>query len=163
MQRVPALLSGEPGSAAELVTDDTSSGFYWLNFRLQGDAKRRGSKNKHRSSKNRLTKVKGCWVCGQDHLSRDHHPYEQVQAALKKHKDAGAYISAEDVLTALYTEDGQSGSSEDDACSSDDADGEDSDVQYDSANLLDASDHNFKVVANLANNSFVHSSILLKL
>jgi len=111
--RVAALLAHEPGSAAYFIgSGDAGAALLVtptqppapLRSRFGGEARRRvaapgGGRKSSGARSGRSTKVKGCWVCGQNHFARDYHSSEDIRAALLKHKEAGrAYVLIEDVL-----------------------------------------------------------------
>lgn len=79
--------------------------FVWHGIRFKGTARniyRKHQTSNLKSTRRRLDKVEGWWVWCKDQIPQKHHSYEEVQAALKKDKEFGGYISAKDVLTALY-------------------------------------------------------------
>ena len=108
-ERIASLLSSEPNSAGSVATAGDDA--YWgTDRRYHGQAERKipmpfrkeqkGGYHRNRE-KRRLAKVKGCWVCGRNHQAREYHPRDQVEAALKRHKESGAYVSAESAYDAL--------------------------------------------------------------
>jgi hypothetical protein len=102
IQRIAALLSSEPASAGSyIVQEDENQALYGLGRRFGGDARRKTYRKNFGASAKSPRNVKGCWVCGKDHKARDHHTREQVIAALQKHRENGALISADCALDCM--------------------------------------------------------------
>jgi len=53
------------------------------------------------ANRRKLAKIKGCWVCGKQHLAHRFHSKEEVKKGLEKHKKAGAYVAVEDVISVF--------------------------------------------------------------
>jgi hypothetical protein len=95
-QRIAAMLSTEPGSAgttsALFVGEENSEALYGIGRRFGGAAKR--GPNFRRKGPRR----DGCWVCkSQEHFARDKHTKQEIQTALSRMKETGAYVSAASV------------------------------------------------------------------
>lgn len=84
IQRIAGLLSHEPQSARNSSQPSFDDGnMYFEEQKLGGKAERnfKGA-HKRRDRKKTSWKVKGCWVCGGDHLARDKHRREEVSKAI---------------------------------------------------------------------------------
>ena len=89
-QRIAALLSDTPGQR----NNYESSAFYGLGNRYMGKAERRtkGSSSgrthwkPRNSQRKKLARVKGCWVCGENHRARDFHTSEEIEKAVTQLK-----------------------------------------------------------------------------
>jgi len=114
-QRIASLLSGEPRSAGSYSNTEESA-YYGLGQRYKGDAQRKmgssRSKFRRNPAKKKLARIKGCWVCGGEHLAHKHHSREEVAKALDNHKRTGAYVSVEDVIGVFLAEDDEESESE---------------------------------------------------
>lgn len=150
-QRIASLLSGEPKSAGARANTDESA-YYGLGQRYRGDAERRVGPVRGNFSRNanrrKLAKIKGCWVCGKQHLAHRFHSKEEVKKGLEKHKKAGAYVAVEDVISVFLAE------SEEDAESSE-LESEDMDDQVMIAEEI--RDINKELETNLSNKVFLHT------
>ncbi len=101
-QRIAALLSSEAGSAGRYSETYGPDGHDIVNFgydRRFGGSARKTLKTPTSHYRRRNTrKVKGCWVCGKSHFSRDHHESREIRSALDRHRRQGrVYISIDDV------------------------------------------------------------------
>ncbi len=155
-QRIASLLSNEPNCAGKHA-GDTDNAFYGLRQRYRGHAERNvghgGSKGRFQrsSSKKRLAKIKGCWVCGANHMAHKFHSRDDIQKALEQHKKTGAYVSAEDVISVLLAESEESSSS--DLAALDDDDGADSSA-YLVEEILDL---NEELEMEMSNKAFLYT------
>ena len=88
IQRIAALLSSEPGSAAlfESVGSEESLTAHVSKFhsdrRYTGQAQKSFGRKVRFSNRSNTRKVSGCWVCGGKHFARDHHLQYQITQAL---------------------------------------------------------------------------------
>lgn len=95
MHRIAASLSNEPRSAGANWTavdshNDDTQAHYGLGKSFGGQARkqlggtvRRG----YHKNRRRLANVKGCWVCGGDHMAREKHAPKEIVAAIDKLKN----------------------------------------------------------------------------
>ena len=112
IQRIAALLSDEYGSAnSHISMADNLQVNYSLGKRLGGQAERpfrstrnNRDKSKTRSERQKLAKVKGCWVCGEDHPARKFHSPEEVDAAINRLRNSKAYVAIEDAVSIFTAE-----------------------------------------------------------
>ena len=156
-QRIAALLSSEPNSAGSFTVScsDDEEIYYGLGQRYRGQAQRRISFPQRRprfrrkdETRKKLALIKGCWVCGKDHLAWKFHSEKEISAALEEHKKDGVYLSIEGVadFAGQYL------------AEMEDESDEDGERGLDSAMLVDeVSDINCDLEKNLANNAFAHS------
>ena len=155
-QRIAALLSSEPNSAR------TTHGevYFGLNQRLHGKAERtmrkpRMPKPEYRpgSDRRKLSKVKGCWVCGEEHLAHRFHSKEEVDKAVKRLKADKAFVSIEDASTIFTAE-----AEHEQAASSDESDWESDESNEAHVLIADScKDLNSEIQKSLANHSFQES------
>lgn len=118
MQKIALLLSDQPGSAGNIDVEHENA-YYGLGTRFGGQAERNISKGhkasqswKRDKSRRRLARLKGCWVCGEDHFAHKFHSKQEVKNALQKHKDNRTYVSVDEVLAMFIADDDQNSGSE---------------------------------------------------
>jgi hypothetical protein len=93
-QRIAAMLSAEPNLAGTTSAffggKENSEVLYGIGRRF---AAKRGTNFRRKGARR-----DGCWVCkSQDHFARDKHTKQEIQVALSRMKDNGAYVSAASV------------------------------------------------------------------
>ena len=160
-QRIAALLSDEPASATfnDSHADDPDIN-YMLGKKFAGDAeknfrKTRKKKNEDtytRQDRSNLSKVKGCWVCGKDHVARKFHSAQEVSNAVERLKRSKAYVSIADAVSVFNAQVESSDSSDTDNFEDDDEDNEGNVVM-----LEEIDEINKELEKDLSNKSFNYS------
>lgn len=154
-QKIASFLSSEPRSAGNYCDEgDNGDVFFGIGQKFKGGAERRIIPYKRDgkrpgSSRRTLSKIKGCWVCGADHLANRFHPKADVDNALKKLRTQNAYLSVDDVYSVFLTDDHS------DLYESDASENE----EDQNAGLIttEVCDINKQLESALSNNVFLHS------
>ena len=163
-QRIATFLSSEAGSAGSNAFFNCDTAFnealYSLGSKYGGEAKRnlKGYQKGNRKGAAKISSkwfagVKGCYVCGKNHMARTRHSRDEIMAAIKKLKEkhSKALLSVEDL--AMITDDllwdGEGEGNKDDIVLSED----EAEAGYIACDVMEL--HKDQEV-HLANISFVH-------
>ena len=146
-QRIAALLSNKRRG------DDIQDGdaYFGLGRKFMEKPERRLKTPNRGRERKKLAKVKGCWVCGENHMARSHHSKKDIDEAVSRLKSTGAYVLIEDAAQVFcsHASDG-----------SDNSSGSDSDTE-DISNIAmhveEICDINSTLESTMANKAFILS------